>query len=175
MNKLVLGALLLFPLSVITIAGEESSHENTVKESKDQNHAKSNKPKALSSAQSTKQETRLNNPQSNEYVVSNLEQLNDKVHVRLASVKRAGKNTTKIELAFENWGEQPIKVTNLSHSNTLQMKSNNGYSFGLPKATNNLSDIAIPVKASVKRAFYFDSSVEDIDLIKLWGKRFKIS
>jgi hypothetical protein len=175
MNKLVLGALLLLPLSVTTASGEASKKASTAKEYCKYHHAEVANCKDSSRSHVETLHT-TNTPTNNDnHADSKLEQLDNTLHVRLGSVKNSGKNITKVELAFENWGSRTVHITNLIDSNAISMIGVHGGSFSLPKSINSHADISIPVKGSVKRAFYFDSAKQDIDRVDLWGKVFKVS
>ena len=103
-------------------------------------------------------------------VLSRHEQLADRVKVTVRSVSpvdEGARGVTAIELAFENVGEQTVRLIDLEEPHAMLLQDAEG--FISERTADKPDEVTIPPRAKVRETFRFTGPAADARTLRLWG------
>lgn len=107
-------------------------------------------------------------------VISQLDQLDGKVEVKLLKVEAVDDNLTAL-FGFKNSTDKPVRLINLWSNGALLAIDQDDYSSGLLPGGDNPEEVTVPPKTGVRQKFVFQGPVEGPKSVRLWGKDFTVS
>ncbi|BCD89161.1 hypothetical protein PSm6_55680 [Pseudomonas solani] len=105
-------------------------------------------------------------------VISQLDQLEGKVEVKLLKVDTTDENFGAL-LGFKNLTEKPVRLINLLHNGALLAIDQDDYSSNLVPMENP-EEVTVPPKTGVRQRFVFQGPVEGPKAVRLWGREYSV-
>lgn len=101
-------------------------------------------------------------------VISQLDQLDGKVDVKLLKVEAVDDNLSVL-FGFKNLTDKPVRLINLTHNSALLAIDKDDYSTNLVPM-ENVDEVTVPPKTGVRQKFLFQGPVEGPKSVRLWGR-----
>ncbi|MDO7896030.1 hypothetical protein [Pseudomonas citrulli] len=105
-------------------------------------------------------------------IVSNGEQMKDRVQVEVLKVDAADENYT-ITLGFKNSTDTQLRLINLGQTGALLAIDQAGYANKLT-GLDNPDEVTVPPKTAVRQKFVFEGLNEAMTTVRLWGKDYPV-
>lgn len=105
-------------------------------------------------------------------VISQLDQLDGKVEVKLLKVDAIDENLSAL-FGFKNLTDKPVRLINLSHNGALLAIDKDDYSSNL-LPLDNPEEVTVPPKTGVRQKFLFQGPVEGPKSVRLWGRDYTV-
>lgn len=103
-------------------------------------------------------------------VISQLDQLEGKVEVKLLKVEAVDDNLSVL-FGFKNLTDKPVRLINLTHNGALLAIDQDDYSTNLVPM-ENVDEVTVPPKTGVRQKFLFQGPVEGPKSVRLWGRNY---
>lgn len=103
-------------------------------------------------------------------VISNLEELEKNIELKVLSVSGTDDGFTEIEVGFKNDNTKPVRVIKLAEAESVLVIDNDGYANNIAIGKNNPTEITIPNNAGRKVKFVFKVQQKSVKEIRILGK-----
>lgn len=105
-------------------------------------------------------------------ILTTHEQLADRVNLTIRSVAPAGESGTAVELAFENTGDQPVRLIDLEEKHAMLLLDAEG--FIVERSGDQPDEVTIPPHAKVRETFRFAGDAATARTLRLWGEDYSL-